>query len=60
MTLAFDEIQDDKIFEDLTAEYFRDLKDSPDNNITNVEVKLQEKEVTVVVIFLSKLIYRMT
>jgi len=39
MTLAFDEIQDDKIFEDLTAEYFRDLKDSPDNNITNVEVK---------------------
>lgn len=39
MKLTFDEIEDDKIFEELTASYFRELKESPDNNITDVIVK---------------------
>ncbi len=39
MNLTFDEIKDDKIFEDLTAEYFRELQNSSDNNITSVEIK---------------------
>ena len=39
MKLTFDEIEDDKIFEELTASYFRELKESPDNNITGIEVK---------------------
>lgn len=39
MNLTFEEIQDDKIFEELTATYFRELKESADNNITDVIIK---------------------
>ena len=38
MRLTFDEIEDDKVFEQLTASYFRELKEIPDNSITNVLV----------------------
>ncbi|NQV91984.1 restriction endonuclease [Candidatus Woesearchaeota archaeon] len=38
MQLSFDEITDGDQFEDLVADYFRKLKDEPENNITNVEV----------------------
>lgn len=36
--ISFDEISNGDQFEDLVAEYFRDLKNESDNNITNVEV----------------------
>lgn len=39
MNISFDEIQDGDQFEDLVAAYFRELKDSKENNITNVEIK---------------------
>ena len=38
MNLSFDEIKDGDHFEDLVAEYFRDLKNEAENNITNVQV----------------------
>ena len=38
MQLSFDEINDGDQFEDLVADFFRKLKDDPENNITNVEV----------------------
>jgi hypothetical protein len=38
MNLSFDEIIDGDHFEDLVAEFFRNLKNDPENNITNVEV----------------------
>ncbi|MGV9004433.1 restriction endonuclease [Flavobacterium sp.] len=38
MNLSFDEISDGDHFEDLTAEFFRSLKNDAENNITNVEV----------------------
>lgn len=39
MTLDFNEIKDDKQFEDLVVAYFEDLKNEKAHNITNVEVK---------------------
>lgn len=39
MNLTFDEIKNDKLFEHLTATYFRELEESNNNNITNVKVK---------------------
>ena len=38
MDLSFGEIKNGDVFEDLVAEYFRDLKNEKENNITNVEV----------------------
>lgn len=38
MTITYDEIMDGDQFEDLVASYFRELKDSKENNITNVEI----------------------
>lgn len=37
-SISFDEIDDGDQFEDLVAEYFRNLKDDSENNITNVDV----------------------
>lgn len=38
MNLSFEEIADGDHFEDLVAEFFRNLKNDPENNITNVDV----------------------
>ena len=38
MNLSFEEITDGDHFEDLVAEFFRNLKNDPENNITNVDV----------------------
>ncbi|MCC5923968.1 MAG: restriction endonuclease [Crocinitomicaceae bacterium] len=38
MNISFDEIIDGDHFEDLVAEFFRDLKSNPDNSISSVEV----------------------
>ncbi len=42
-SLSFEEITDGDHFEDLVAEYFRDLKNDSDNNITNVKISQSEK-----------------
>ncbi len=39
MKISFDEIRDGDHFEDLVAAYFRELKNSDENNISNVEIK---------------------
>lgn len=39
MNISFDEIRDGDHFEDLVAAYFRELKNSDENNISNVEIK---------------------
>lgn len=38
MNISFNEINDGEHFEDLVAEYFRDLSSKSDNSISNVEV----------------------
>ncbi|NHN25178.1 restriction endonuclease [Flavobacterium jejuense] len=38
MNISYEEIKDGDHFEDLVAAYFRELKNSKENNITNVEV----------------------
>ncbi len=40
MTLDFNEITDDKKFEDLIVSYFEDLKNEKDDKIIDVNVKL--------------------
>ncbi|MEL6538488.1 MAG: restriction endonuclease, partial [Bacteroidota bacterium] len=37
--LSFEEIRDGEHFEDLVAEYFRDLRKLPENNILDVKVE---------------------